>query len=112
MALIRVTIKASMSRLKPLSSRAHGTGTWVVLPHAPQDTRGTDGLRRYHARTTPRLKRLGQSESKLGPRHRLFSPFAAWFPGGATRSLPCEGSVSARLLAEPDLACYTIRLPA
>ena len=41
MALIRVTIKASMSRLKPPPSRAHGTGTWVVLPHATQRTRGT-----------------------------------------------------------------------
>ncbi len=37
----RVTIKASIKRLKPLVGRAQGTGTWVVLPQTPQQTRGT-----------------------------------------------------------------------
>jgi hypothetical protein len=31
---------ASNNSVKPLPSRAHGTGVWLVLPHAVQLTRG------------------------------------------------------------------------
>ena len=43
-------------------------------------------------------------------RLKLVFSVAAWFPGGATISQP--SSIEAIPLSEPDMECYSIRLPA
>ena len=73
-----------------------------VLEHQPPQSLGvarstktcSPGSECRHAQDAKR----DVPESKPGPCRRLgrclFSPFAAWFPGGATISLPCDDSAS------------------
>jgi hypothetical protein len=60
------------------------------------------------------LRAVGFPESKPGPRHRLARSLFSLLPPGfpAVTQYLCHAAVRSRLLAEPDLECYTIRLPA